>query len=242
MTALLLSVRDAAEAQDAVAAGADLIDIKEPRAGSLGAATPETVAEIVRVVGGRRPVSVALGELTTGLIDLRRLDLEIQFAKVGLAGCAQRRSWAADWQSALAELPSGAAAVAVVYVDWERAEAPSPFEVIDRGHRLGCRAMLIDTFDKRGPGLLGLWTLAELERTIAGARAAEMLVVIGGQVIERDLSALLPLLPDYIAVRGAVCRSDRTARLDRARVRQFKDWVSCAPLEGKQVEGDKVIR
>jgi uncharacterized protein (UPF0264 family) len=228
MTALLISVRDAAEAQDAVAAGADLIDIKEPRAGSLGAAMPETIADIVRVVAGRRTVSVALGELATGLIDLRPLDLEIQFAKVGLAGCAQRRSWAVDWQSALSELPSGAAPVAVIYADSERAQAPSPVEVIDRGQRLGCRAMLIDTFDKRGPGLLGLWTLAELERTIAAARAAELLVVIGGQVIDRDLPILLPLAPDYIAVRGAVCANDRTSRLDPARVRQFKDWISCA--------------
>jgi (5-formylfuran-3-yl)methyl phosphate synthase len=229
MTALLVSVRDPAEAQDAIAAGADLIDIKEPRAGSLGAAAPETIAEIVRVVAGRRPVSVALGELANGLIDLRPLDLEIQFAKVGLAGCAQRRSWAADWQSALGELPPGVASVAVVYADWERAKAPSPFAVIDCGHRLSCRAMLIDTFDKRGPGLLGLWILAELEKTIAAARAAEMLVVIGGQVIDRDLPILLPLAPDYIAVRGAVCRHDRTTRLDPARVRQFKDRVSRMP-------------
>jgi (5-formylfuran-3-yl)methyl phosphate synthase len=229
MTALLISVRDAAEAQDAVVAGADLIDIKEPRAGSLGAATPETIADIVRVVAGRRPVSVALGELANGLIDLRPLDLEIQFAKVGLAGCAQRRSWAVDWQSAVSELPSGTAPVAVVYADWERAEAPAPFEMIDRGHRLGCRAMLIDTFDKHGLGLLGLWTLAELEWTLAAARAAEMLVVIGGQISDRDLPILLPLLPDYIAVRGAVCANDRTSRLDPARVRQFKDRVCHAP-------------
>jgi (5-formylfuran-3-yl)methyl phosphate synthase len=234
MTALLISVRDAAEAQDAFAAGADLIDIKEPKAGSLGAATPETIAEIVRVVAGRRPVSVALGELATGLIDLHELDLEIQFAKVGLAGCAQQRSWSADWQSALSELPSSAKPVAVVYADCERAVSPSPFEIIDHGQRLGCRVMLVDTFDKRGPGLLGLWTLAELKRTIAAARAAEMLIVIGGQIIDRDLPALLPLLPDYIAVRGAVCRNGRTAHLDPARVRQFKDWICSAPRNGSK--------
>ena len=36
MTKLLVSVRDAAEAIDALAGGADLIDVKEPLAGSLG--------------------------------------------------------------------------------------------------------------------------------------------------------------------------------------------------------------
>src|SRR5689334_14696969 len=63
MTKLLVSVRDAAEARDAVEAGADLIDVKEPQAVSLGAAAPQIVAEIIQAVAGRRPVSVALGEL-----------------------------------------------------------------------------------------------------------------------------------------------------------------------------------
>ncbi len=56
MTGLLVSVRDAEEAADAVAAGADLIDVKEPRGGSLGATSPAVMAEVVRSVAGRRPV------------------------------------------------------------------------------------------------------------------------------------------------------------------------------------------
>ena len=55
MTRLLVSVRSAEEAADAVSAGADLIDVKEPSAGSLGAATPEVVAAVMEAVAGRRP-------------------------------------------------------------------------------------------------------------------------------------------------------------------------------------------
>ncbi len=40
MTRLLVSVRSAAEAEIALSAGADLIDVKEPSRGSLGAADP----------------------------------------------------------------------------------------------------------------------------------------------------------------------------------------------------------
>ena len=65
MTGLLVSVRDAEEARHAADAGADLIDIKEPLAGPLGAAAPETIAEIVHVVAGRCPISVALANLST---------------------------------------------------------------------------------------------------------------------------------------------------------------------------------
>lgn len=60
---LLVSVRDAAEAAAALDGGAEIIDIKEPRHGPLGAAAPETIAAIARLVGSRRPWTMACGEL-----------------------------------------------------------------------------------------------------------------------------------------------------------------------------------
>lgn len=63
MAGLLVSVRNAKEAMAALVGGADLIDVKEPLAGSLGAATPKTWQEIGEVVGGEKPLSAALGEL-----------------------------------------------------------------------------------------------------------------------------------------------------------------------------------
>ena len=47
MTKLLVSVRSVAEARIALAGGVDLIDVKEPRRGSLGAADAGIIAEIV---------------------------------------------------------------------------------------------------------------------------------------------------------------------------------------------------
>ncbi|HEV3418303.1 MAG TPA: (5-formylfuran-3-yl)methyl phosphate synthase [Pirellulales bacterium] len=228
MTALLVSVRDADEARDALEAGADLIDIKEPGAGSLGAASPATIVAIVRAVGSRRPLSVALGELAPVTDRSIKTVIEghvlsgIQFAKLGLANCAVRPNWRDEWALAISELPVNVSSVAVVYADWQIARSPEPDEVIEQGHRLGCRAMLIDTFDKRGPGLLGLWSIDDLRKCVAAARAVGMFVVLGGQVTEQHLPKLLPLEPDFIAVRGAVCSGDRAARLDSALVMHFK--------------------
>jgi uncharacterized protein (UPF0264 family) len=235
MTGLLVSVRDADEARDAVEAGADLIDIKEPLAGPLGAAAPETIAEIIRVVAGRRPLSVALGELAGQTATFGdRLAPGIRFAKLGLAGSVSQAfqpdhaangsknpTWQTRWQQATEQFPSGTSPVAVIYADFESAAAPPPDEVIARGRELACRAMLIDTFDKRGPGLLGHLSLGEIQRLVTSARTANLLVVLGGQIIADHLPDLLPLAPDYIAVRGAVCRGDRAGRLDPDRVRQF---------------------
>jgi uncharacterized protein (UPF0264 family) len=60
---LLVSVRSAIEAREAVAGGAAIIDIKEPRHGSLGRASAQIWNEVLGVVPSGSCVSLALGEL-----------------------------------------------------------------------------------------------------------------------------------------------------------------------------------
>ena len=52
MTKLLVSVRCAEEATAALAGGADIIDVKEPRRGSLGRADDRVIREVMEVVAG----------------------------------------------------------------------------------------------------------------------------------------------------------------------------------------------
>ena len=99
MTKLLVSVRSAAEAQIACESGVDLIDVKEPARGSLGAADPATMDAIVRQVAGRRPLSVALGELTEPAALSAAFAGRVKFAKFGLAGGAALPNWQESWQA-----------------------------------------------------------------------------------------------------------------------------------------------
>src|SRR5207244_7336185 len=46
MTGLLVSVRSAAEAETALAGGADVVDVKEPRRGALGPADPSVWKQV----------------------------------------------------------------------------------------------------------------------------------------------------------------------------------------------------
>ena len=63
---LLVSVRNAAEATEALAGGASIIDVKEPSRGPLGRADADVTAAIAEAVAGRAPLTVACGELVTG--------------------------------------------------------------------------------------------------------------------------------------------------------------------------------
>ncbi len=60
---LLVRVVSADEARGALAGGADIVDVKDPGEGSLGAPAPGVLSDVIRAVGTRAPVSVALGDL-----------------------------------------------------------------------------------------------------------------------------------------------------------------------------------
>ena len=61
MTLMLASVTNPAEAEAVCAGGADIVDLKDPAKGALGALDVTVAADIVRALGKKRPVSAAAG-------------------------------------------------------------------------------------------------------------------------------------------------------------------------------------
>src|SRR4051812_17883458 len=115
MTRLMVSVRNASEAAIAIEAGADLIDVKEPLHGALGAASRATMTEVLDIVGGRVPVSLALGELleSSELDSAINIPAGASFLKVGLAGCESLADWPERWMRRIQNFRTHEAAVAV---------------------------------------------------------------------------------------------------------------------------------
>ena len=235
MTALLVSVRSAAEAEAALAGGAAVIDIKEPDRGALGAADPRTWRAVLSAVAGRAPVSAALGELfpanrgTASAGALAAQTAGLAFAKIGLARAAACRVWQERWREALACLPQSVAAVAVAYADWPAADAPPPEEVIDAGAELGCTLLLVDTFGKTRGDLLSHLPLPALEDVTRRARRRGMQVVLAGSLTKRLVRDVLPLSPALVAVRGAACKFDRRSAIDAALVRELAAILAASP-------------
>ena len=226
MTRLLVSVRDAAEASIALTAGADLIDIKEPAKGSLGAASVETVREIIAAVGGRVPVSAALGELLEGSgVGNALPKTGLAYAKFGLAGCDPVSDWRDRWSRALTQLPRHIQPVAVAYADWRQAQAPRPAAVLAEARLNGCQAVLIDTFDKARGDLFNHATDSELADFLQSARGAELLVVLAGSLSVMTIPRALALAPDYVAVRGAACIGSRRGSIDAVKITALRKLV-----------------
>ncbi len=222
MTQLLVSVRNGQEARLALAGGADLIDVKEPVRGSLGAADPAVWEDVLSAVAGAVPTSVALGEVgeacaAASLSILSRF----QFAKWGLADCLRHADWLPRWAERFCWLPPGVTPVAVIYADWQRAGSPPPEQIIEAAAGLRCGVVLFDTFDKQHGGLLDYLSCPELGSLANHVRRAGLRVVFAGGLSEATIPQVLSLQPDYVAVRGAACRCGRTGDLDAALVRQL---------------------
>ena len=214
-----MSVRSVSEANEAVAGGAAIVDIKDPARGPLGMAPVQVWREIRWVVPPRIRVSVALGELQEWDLsddESGRMFAEcpgISFRKIGLARSSP--DWADRWASLRARSP-GPPWVAVAYADWERAGAPGPHEVLDVALDVpDCVAVLIDTFSKAGDLRIDETWLP----IVARVKAAGRKIALAGGRDARKIRQLAPLGPDIFAVRGSACRGgDRMEDVERDRV------------------------
>jgi hypothetical protein len=235
---LLVSVRSAAEALAALAGGADVIDVKEPNQGSLGAADDETISAIVRAVKGRAPLSAAMGELIDWIDSpngdsIRRLVDGVSLFKLGLARCATLHDWQARWSHTIETMTStspnrNSQAVAVVYADWQAAQSPAPQDVLDAAIRARCPALLVDTWDKSSGALFDHWAADELQRFITQVRSRDIAVVLAGSLIGPSISTAARLAPDLVAVRTAACDAGRSGTVSQKKVRELKNAIITA--------------
>lgn len=208
---LLVSVVSAEEARAALAGGADIIDVKDPAEGALGAPSPRVLAEVVEVVGDAAPVSVALGD-DPGLPHTAALAAcGPRYVKVGLQG-------ATDLDAAVSLVGSVADAVGsdVAVIAAAFADIGAPKWLPELVEQTGIAGALVDTFVKDGRGLYGSLSEDELVDLIARTHRAGGSFAVAGQL---KLGELCRVDADIVGVRSAVCRdSDRTAHLEEGLV------------------------
>jgi hypothetical protein len=216
---LLVSVVSAAEARLALAGGADIIDVKDPREGALGAPSPSVLTEVVRAVGSAAPVSVALGDMPdlphTAALAARGAALSgADFVKVGLRGVDNLDRAVAVMCAVQAAVEHQTQVIAAAYADADALDPPalSPGWLPELVRRTGISGALVDTCVKDGRGLYGWLSDSELAELISGTRAAGGSFAVAGQLTREHLCRVNA---DIVGVRSAVCRDgDRTGALD----------------------------
>jgi uncharacterized protein (UPF0264 family) len=239
MPRLLVSVRSKAETQEALAGGAQVIDIKEPEAGPLGKAKDTVCREILGLVAGRRPVSAAMGEMLDA--ELPSAACRLQFVKWGLANCAGRKDWranAVELSAALSLRLAACTPVFVAYADHAFANSPPVEDVARWCVRKRIPVLMIDTFSKTGKTLLDWLSLERLRSLAEQCRAAGVRLALAGSLGTFEINMLQSLPVEWIGVRAAVCRGRQRNRIiDRRCVAQLARCFP--PLRDSTIAGSR---
>jgi uncharacterized protein (UPF0264 family) len=236
---LLVSVVDAAEAREAAAAGADVVDVKNPAEGALGAPSPAVIEDVRAAVPAEVPVSAAIGDMpdlpgTAALAALGAARSGAAFVKVGLWGVSAEPEAIALLRAvreAVAAVP-GAVVVAAAYADAERiAHAPLAPELLPAvAQAAGVDVCLLDTAIKDGRGLLDWLSPDALTSLVDDAHSAGLQVALAGALRAEDLPVVGATGADIAGVRSAACGDGRrSGPLEAARVRALRAACAATP-------------
>lgn len=227
MTLMLASVSKLSEARLVAASGVDFIDLKNPAQGALGALAPAAVQQIVTAIKGEAhdasptpAFSATIGDLpldaSTVIPAVRSMAAcGVDYVKIGFFP-------GGNPETVLAGLKpiahAGTALIAVLFADH-----PLDLSLIPKLQAAGFRGVMLDTADKKRGSLTAHQSLETLTRFIETAHQAKLLTGLAGSLRIDDIPLLLPLKPDYLGFRGALCaNATRTDELDVERVKAVR--------------------
>jgi uncharacterized protein (UPF0264 family) len=229
---LLVSAASAADAIAALDGGAAYVDAKAPAAGALGPVTFDVFRVIAAAVGGRRPLTAAMGDASSPAsveTDAQMFaSLGASLVKLGFDGITVPSDASALADAAVnGARRHGAGVVLVAYADRTH-EAVSPAALLDVASSAGAAGVLLDTADKRGPRLTELVSPAWLTAWVARAHRRSLTVALAGRLQAGDLPIVRQCGADVAGVRGAACRGGREGVVEAARVRVLLDACTAA--------------
>ncbi|KUG21042.1 hypothetical protein ASZ90_009210 [hydrocarbon metagenome] len=211
---LLVSPSSIEEAKNSLCA--DIIDVKKPSEGSLGANFPWVIRG-VKELAGRKPVSAAIGDYDykpggAGLAAYGAACAGADYIKIGLMFSGEERAReviAAVTKAVKDEFPEKYVVISA-YSDYERLGTISPFAISSLAAEAGADVAMIDTGKKDGKSTFDFMDEETLARFIRQNRDLGLKTALAGSLKFEDIPALKRINPDIIGVRGMVCGGDRS--------------------------------
>lgn len=224
MSGMLASVGSLAEARIALRAGADIIDLKDPGGGALGALDLNTLAVIAETLNGEAPLSATIGDIgpdDPALFEkIRRIaGTGVDIVKVGLFAEAPGPRFIKAINRAI---ETGIRPVIVLFAEDYAGPAG-----LGKLLRLNITGLMLDTKNKTGRGLTEIQDIAALGAFVRMAGRRGLLSGLAGSLRYNDIEPLAALLPDYLGFRGALCAAgNRLNPLDRNRVKKIREALT----------------
>jgi hypothetical protein len=232
---LLISPINDKEASEAIAGGADIIDVKNPQEGALGANFPWVIKRIREITPKNIEVSCALGDVPNlpGSISLAALgaaSLSIDYIKVGLYGFKTAKEAVfllENVNKAAKEYNPKIKVVATGYADAERIGTVDPTLIPEIASKAKVDLAMIDTAIKDGKTLFSFLSGKQLKEFVDSAHELGLEAALAGSLRKQDLPLVYDLGTDVVGLRGAACtNSDRiSGQITRKLVRELVETI-----------------
>ena len=219
---LLVSPSTIDEAKHSVAA--DIIDVKRPAEGSLGANFPWVIREIKTLLA--KPLSAAIGDFDykpggAALAAYGAACAGADYVKIGLAFEGQEKAReviGAVVRAVKDEFPRKYVVIAA-YSDYQRMHSISPFEMAPIAAECGADFAMVDTGIKDRQSTFVFMDEETLRSFTDTNEKLGLGTALAGAFKFEDIDALKRIDPDIIGVRGMVCGGDRNATVQEALIK-----------------------
>ncbi|MCS7130049.1 MAG: (5-formylfuran-3-yl)methyl phosphate synthase [Archaeoglobaceae archaeon] len=231
---VLVSPKDLEEALEAIEGGADIIDVKNPAEGSLGANFPWVISEVAKVAKKYgKEVSATTGDLpykpgTASLAALGAAVAGADYVKVGLYGIkneSEAKEMVFGVVKAVKGYDKNKKVVIAGYGDHHRINAISPLKLPEIAAECGADGVMVDTAVKDGSSIFDHMAIEDLQNFVSEAKERDLICAIAGNLSWTHLEILKKLSPDIIGVRTLVCEKGRDSKIKRELVRKLKMLV-----------------
>jgi uncharacterized protein (UPF0264 family) len=215
---LLISPKNEAEALEAITGGADIIDVKNPLEGALGANYPWVIKKIKELTPGDVEVSCTLGDAPNlpgsfSLAALGAASLGVDYVKVGLYGVktsGEAVFFLQQINRAAKDVNPKIKVVVAGYADAKKIGALDPSLIPELAHKAHADIAMLDTAVKDGKTLFDHQTIEQLKVFVSSAHGFGLQAALAGSLRKQDLSVVYGLGVDIAGFRGAACTgSDR---------------------------------
>ncbi|MCE7698144.1 MAG: (5-formylfuran-3-yl)methyl phosphate synthase [Methanobacterium paludis] len=232
---LLISPINTEEALEAVEGSADIIDVKNPKEGSLGANFPWVIKSIRELTPEAMHVSATIGDVPykPGTVSLAAAGAVVSgadYIKVGLYGTKnydEALEVMKNVVKSVREFDHDALVVASGYADAHRVGAVDPMEIPRVAAESGADIAMVDTAVKDGKTLFDFMDEDALTKFTDDTHKYGLKVALAGSVKAEQLEMLYDIGCDIVGIRGAACvGGDRnTGKIHRSAVSKLKKMI-----------------
>lgn len=229
---LLVSVVNKREALEAIKGGAHIVDVKNPKEGSLGANFPRVIRQVKEIAPDNVEVSATIGDLPNlpGTASLAALGAAVSgaaYVKVGLFGVktsVEATILMREVCRAVKDYNNASKVVAAGYADFSKVGCLNPLKLPKVAYKAQVDVVMIDVKIKSSESkLFHFLGDKELKKFVDEAHNSNLIAALAGSLDRQDVPRLYDLGADVIGVRRAVCsRRDRlNGEVQRRAVSEF---------------------